>query len=225
MIVCKFGGTSVGDAEAIARTATIIGARRERRPIVVVSALAGATNALLAIAEQAARGQLIGALAAIEALRERHLEQSQLLLAADQAVADDICAELSAMFDELAMLADALNTRRKSVNGAKILIAGVAYKRDTNDVRESPALLILEALREKGAAISFSDPYVPSVVLNGQTLNSLSLTAELMQSMDCVAILTDHSVFDYGLIANFSSLVFDTRNAMKNFSEANVVRL
>jgi aspartate kinase len=110
VIVCKFGGTSVGDAEAIARTASIIGARREQRPVVVVSALAGATNALLAIAEQAARGQLIGALAAIEALRERHLEQSQLLLAADQAVADDIGAELSAMFDELAMLADALNT-------------------------------------------------------------------------------------------------------------------
>ena len=110
MIVCKFGGTSVGDAEAIARTASIIAARRERHPVVVVSALAGATNALLAIAEQAARGQLIGALRAIEELRERHLEQSQRLLAADQAVADDICAELSAMFDELAMLADALNT-------------------------------------------------------------------------------------------------------------------
>src|SRR5436305_1305209 len=105
VIVCKFGGTSVGDAEAIARTATIIAARRDRQPIVVVSELAGATNALLAIAEQAARGQLIGALRAIEELRERHLDQAQLLLAADQAVADDICAELSAMFDELAMLA------------------------------------------------------------------------------------------------------------------------
>jgi aspartate kinase len=110
VIVCKFGGTSVGDAEAIARTAAIIGARRERQPIVVVSALAGATNGLLAIAEQAARGQLIGALRAIEAMRERHLQQTQILLAADQAVADDIASEISAMFDELAMLADALRT-------------------------------------------------------------------------------------------------------------------
>jgi aspartate kinase len=110
VIVCKFGGTSVGDAEAIARTATIIAERRERQPIVVVSALAGATNGLLAIAEQAARGQLIGALRAIEEMRERHLAQTQLLLAADQAVADDIAAEISAMFDELAMLADALRT-------------------------------------------------------------------------------------------------------------------
>jgi aspartate kinase len=110
VIVCKFGGTSVGDAEAIARTATIIAERRERQPIVVVSALAGATNGLLAIAEQAARGQLIGALRAIEEMRDRHLAQTQLLLAADQAVADDIAAEISAMFDELAMLADALRT-------------------------------------------------------------------------------------------------------------------
>jgi aspartate kinase len=110
VIVCKFGGTSVGDAEAIARTATIIAERRERQPVVVVSALAGATNGLLAIAEQAARGQLIGAIRAIEEMRERHLSQTQLLLAADQAVADDIAAEISAMFDELAMLADALHT-------------------------------------------------------------------------------------------------------------------
>jgi aspartate kinase len=110
VIVCKFGGTSVGDAEAIARTATIIAARRERQPIVVVSALAGATNGLLAIAEQAARGQLIGALRSIEALRDRHLQQTQLLLGADQEVADDIASEISAMFDELAMLADALGT-------------------------------------------------------------------------------------------------------------------
>jgi aspartate kinase len=110
VIVCKFGGTSVGDAEAIARTASIIGERRGRHPIVVVSALAGATNQLLAIAEQASRGQLIGALSAIEGMRDRHLQQTQALLADDQAVADDIASELSAMFDELASLAEALRT-------------------------------------------------------------------------------------------------------------------
>ena len=106
-----------------------------------------------------------------------------------------------------------------------MLGVGVAYKRDTNDVRESPALLILDALREKGASICYSDPYVSSIILNGQMLNSVGLTAGLLQSMDCAVILTDHSVFDYGMIANFSSLVFDTRNAMKNFFKANVVRL
>jgi aspartate kinase len=110
VIVCKFGGTSVGDAEAIARTAAIIAQRRTRQPIVVVSALGGTTNQLLQIAEQAAKGQLIGALRAISALRDRHLEQTHLLLSSDAATAADIAGELSAMFDELAALAEALNT-------------------------------------------------------------------------------------------------------------------
>ena len=122
-------------------------------------------------------------------------------------------------------ITDAMNEQGKCLKGAKVLGVGVAYKRDTNDVRESPALLILDALREKGASICYSDPYVSSIILNGQMLNSVGLTAALLQSMDCAVILTDHSVFDYGMIANFSSLVFDTRNAMKNFFKTNVVRL
>ncbi|MDB4899940.1 MAG: aspartate kinase, partial [Gemmatimonadetes bacterium] len=110
MIVCKFGGTSVGDAEAIARTASIIRARLHRKPVVVVSALAGATNQLIQIAEQAAKGQLIGALRAVEGLRDRHLQQTQLLLGKDPSSAQDVAGELSAMFDELAALAEALKT-------------------------------------------------------------------------------------------------------------------
>src|SRR5689334_11590017 len=109
MIVLKFGGTSVGDAEAIARTGRIVATRGDHEPIVVVSALAGVTNALIALAEQAARGQLIGALRSVEALRERHLEQAEKLLGEDENCAD-VCAELSAMIDELAHLAEALNT-------------------------------------------------------------------------------------------------------------------
>jgi len=122
-------------------------------------------------------------------------------------------------------IADALNERRKCLKGAKILGLGVAYKRDTNDVRESPALSVLEALREKGAAVYFSDPHVPSITIKGHPLKSLNLTAELVQSMDCVAILTDHSIFDYQLIADAAPLVYDTRNALKGFSKPNVVRL
>ena len=110
MIVCKFGGTSVGDAEAIARTASIIAGRRERSPVVVVSALGGATNKLLQIAEQASRGQLIGALSAVEGLRDRHLAQTEALLGSNREACEDICGELSAMFDELAALAEALKT-------------------------------------------------------------------------------------------------------------------
>jgi aspartate kinase len=110
VIVCKFGGTSVGDAESIARTASIIKQRRARQPIVVVSALGGATNQLLQIAEQAAKGQLIGALRTVEGLRDRHLAQTELLLCDDKDASNDICGELSAMFDELAHLAEALRT-------------------------------------------------------------------------------------------------------------------
>jgi UDP-N-acetyl-D-glucosamine dehydrogenase len=122
-------------------------------------------------------------------------------------------------------IADALNERRKCLKGAKILGVGAAYKRDTNDVRESPAVSILETLREKGASICYSDPYVPMLTIKGQTLKSQVLSTELLQSMDCVAVLTDHSVLDFSLIASSASLIFDTRNALKDFPKANVVRL
>jgi aspartate kinase len=109
MIVIKFGGTSVGDAEAIERAAQIVAGRSDRKPIVVVSALGGATNALLSIAEQASKGHLIGALRGIEALRERHMQECETLLGSSPA-STEVAAELSVMFDELASLAEALGT-------------------------------------------------------------------------------------------------------------------
>jgi aspartate kinase len=109
VIVLKFGGTSVGDAESIARTGRIVATRADQGPIVVVSALAGVTNTLIAIAEQAAKGHLIGALRSIEGMRERHLQQTEALLG-DTSQAAETCAELSAMIDELAHLAEALAT-------------------------------------------------------------------------------------------------------------------
>jgi aspartate kinase len=109
VIVCKFGGTSVGDAEAITRAASIVAGRRDRQPVVVVSALGGATNELLRVAEQAAKGQLIGALRGVEGLRERHLAQTERLLGGTPEGLD-VATELSAMFDELAALAEALKT-------------------------------------------------------------------------------------------------------------------
>ena len=108
MIVCKFGGTSVGDAEAIKRTASIIAGRRDRNPVVVVSALGGATNVLIALAEQAARGQLIGALRAVQNLRERHMKETAALLGSGEE-SHELMTELSGMFDELASLAEALS--------------------------------------------------------------------------------------------------------------------
>jgi aspartate kinase len=109
MIVCKFGGTSVGDAEAVTRAASIVGSRRDRSPVVVVSALGGTTNELLRVAEQSARGQLIGALRGVEGLRDRHLTQTERLLAGAPD-ASEVSNEISAMFDELAALAEALAT-------------------------------------------------------------------------------------------------------------------
>lgn len=108
MIVCKFGGTSVGDAEAILRSGGIVKERLDRQPIVVVSALGGATNVLLALAEQSARGQLIGALRAVENLRERHMKTAEQLLG-NTADGVDVADDLSGMFDELASLAEALS--------------------------------------------------------------------------------------------------------------------
>lgn len=109
MIVCKFGGTSVQDAEAINRTASIVASRRDRKPIVVVSALGGATNQLLALAEQATRGQLIGAMRAVQSLRERHIAAAEALLGARTADSVDLVDDISGMFDELASLAEALS--------------------------------------------------------------------------------------------------------------------
>ncbi|MDQ6830333.1 MAG: lysine-sensitive aspartokinase 3 [Gemmatimonadota bacterium] len=109
MIVVKFGGTSVGDAESIERAAAIVRTKLPHKPVVVVSALGGATNALLAIAEQATRGQLIGALRGVETLRERHLRETDTLLGEGDA-ADEVKAEISATIDELASLAEALFT-------------------------------------------------------------------------------------------------------------------
>jgi aspartate kinase len=108
VIVVKFGGTSVGDAEAIERTAEIVKGRLDRQPAVVVSALSGATNSLLAIGEQSAKGHLIGALRGVETLRDRHFQQCENLLGTS-AEASEVAAEMSATFDELASLAEALS--------------------------------------------------------------------------------------------------------------------
>ena len=108
MIVIKFGGTSVGDAEAIGRAADIVKGRLDRQPAVIVSALGGATNALLAIGEQSAKGHLIGALRGVESLRDRHFQQCESLLGTSPE-ASEVAAEMSAIFDELASLAEALS--------------------------------------------------------------------------------------------------------------------
>jgi UDP-N-acetyl-D-glucosamine dehydrogenase len=120
---------------------------------------------------------------------------------------------------------DALNDRQKSLKGSRILGLGVAYKRDVNDVRESPALEVLQKLIEKGALVSYSDPYVPEIQIGGSLLRSVELTPAVLQFTDCVVILTDHSVFDYAMIVAHGPLIVDSRNALKNFLAPHISRL
>lgn len=110
---------------------------------------------------------------------------------------------------------DALNRYKKPLNGSKILILGVSYKPNINDMRESPALDIIHLLREKGAAVTYYDPYVPEIEIEGVQMYSEKELSPFLEKADLVAIITNHEKFDYKLILEKSQLIFDARNAMK----------
>jgi len=119
----------------------------------------------------------------------------------------------------------ALNTRRKALNGSKVLVLGLAYKKDVDDLRESPALVILDLLKQGGAEVFYNDPFFPSVGRGRKyALDMKSTPLDDLQKYDCVLIVTDHSSYDYALIVRESQLVVDTRNATKGISAANVVK-
>jgi UDP-N-acetyl-D-glucosamine dehydrogenase len=120
---------------------------------------------------------------------------------------------------------DALNQVGKPLRGTRILILGIAYKRDVDDVRESPALDVLRLFRSKGAQVSYHDPYIPEVNDEDAVLRSVPLTEELLGQCDCVVITTDHQVIDYGFIVRSAALVVDTRNATRAVAGPNVVGL
>jgi UDP-N-acetyl-D-glucosamine dehydrogenase len=111
------------------------------------------------------------------------------------------------------IVAQALNVQGKPVRGSSILVLGAAYKRDVSDVRESPALDVMEVLLERGALIEFHDPYVPEVRLEGHTLRSQPYSAALLAAADCVLLITDHSCFDMDAVLASARLLVDTRNA------------
>lgn len=111
-------------------------------------------------------------------------------------------------------IADALNDREKAIRGSRILALGIAYKRDVDDMRESPSVLVMEILRDRGAVVDYSDPNVPVFPKMREhkfDLKSVPLTPEALASYDAVVLLTDHSDFDYEMIAEHSKLVVDTR--------------
>jgi len=105
---------------------------------------------------------------------------------------------------------------KKSLNGAKILLLGVAYKKDINDLRESPALEIIKKLEEEGAIVSYYDPYISKFINNGKEYKSLKeLTAEELEEKDIIIITTAHTKVDYKIIVRNAKAVFDTRNVIK----------
>jgi len=119
-------------------------------------------------------------------------------------------------------LTDALNERRRSLKGARVLVLGVAYKRDLDDTRESPALKLLDLLVKKGAEVGYHDPYVPVLGRSRHYdfhLQSVPLTGEELRRWDAVIIATDHAVFDYAMIVDASVLVVDTRNATRSVTK------
>jgi UDP-N-acetyl-D-glucosamine dehydrogenase len=119
---------------------------------------------------------------------------------------------------------NALNEKGKAVKGSHVHVAGVAYKRNIDDMRESPALDVILLLRKRGAKVTYSDPYVPQLKLDGLQLKSDELIPSA-EAADCVVIITDHSTFDYRKLLAASNLVVDTRNALKGMDSPKIVRL
>ena len=117
-------------------------------------------------------------------------------------------------------IADALNTQRKALNGSHVLVVGVAYKRDIDDIRESPSLDVMSVLDQKGTRVSYTDPFVPSLPARAwhgtSDLESVEIDPAVLAGVDCVVILTDHSSIDYASIAAAAPLVVDARNAIKS---------
>jgi UDP-N-acetyl-D-glucosamine dehydrogenase len=134
------------------------------------------------------------------------------------------------------LVADGLNDESKAMKGSRILLLGVAYKKDIDDVRESPALSIIDRLRAKGADVRYYDPFVSEVRFDdahieasGEPLNSVELNDAELRDADCVIIVTDHSQIDYGRVTQLASLIVDTRNALngdvRRESQARIIRL
>lgn len=128
------------------------------------------------------------------------------------------------------LVQDSLNEHSKALKGSRILVLGVAYKRDINDVRESPSITIIDQLLNKGAEVSYHDPFIANTRLDGAgSLSSVTLSDEALESSDCVVIVTDHSSIDYSRVVRLAPLIVDTRNITRGLGlpefESKVVRL
>jgi UDP-N-acetyl-D-glucosamine dehydrogenase len=132
---------------------------------------------------------------------------------------------ISMPYHVITSIASALNRQKKALNGARVLILGVAYKKDIDDLRESPALTIIELLQNEGAQVSYNDPYIPFIGRGRKyNLQMKSVAVEQLDQYDCVLIVTDHSSYDYPAIVENARLLVDTRNATKRISSPKIVR-
>ncbi len=122
-------------------------------------------------------------------------------------------------------VADMLNDRGKSLKGSRVLLVGVSYKKDVPDLREAPALKVLEKLHRKGSHLLYHDPLVPSLPWHYGALESVPLTEEVLHGVDCVVLLTDHSCLDRDLLVRAAPVILDTRNALPGYRQSSVIRL
>jgi UDP-N-acetyl-D-glucosamine dehydrogenase len=120
---------------------------------------------------------------------------------------------------------DALNIKKKSVNGSRLLILGVAYKKDIDDTRESPAVDVINLLKQKGADIIYNDPHVPQLKTDSLRIKSTELSEKLLKETDATIIITDHSTYDYQWIVKHAGLIIDTRNATRSLKSPKIVKL
>ncbi|HEX6941641.1 MAG TPA: nucleotide sugar dehydrogenase, partial [Gemmatimonadaceae bacterium] len=141
----------------------------------------------------------------------------------------DLASEINSEMPEYVVrkVARALNDDQRSVKGSRVLIMGIAYKRDIDDMRESPALDVMRLLEERGAQVDYHDPWVASFRENGHSKSGVPLNTEVLERADAVVIITDHSNVDYQMVADHARLVVDTRNATTKLkaSRARIVPL
>ena len=120
----------------------------------------------------------------------------------------------------LILIIKGLNRKQKSIKGSKILVVGVSYKKNVNDVRESPALDVMKLLNNNGAFTYYYDPLVPSIQINDENIDGLEhITSDFLLDIDAVIIITDHDCINFDFIAKHSNLIIDTRNIIKTKSE------
>ncbi|MDX1412972.1 MAG: nucleotide sugar dehydrogenase [Candidatus Promineifilaceae bacterium] len=139
----------------------------------------------------------------------------------------ELAAEVNRYMPEFVVgkIMNALNQQSKAVNGSQILILGVAYKPNIGDVRESPALDVIHLLLQKGACVSFNDPFVKEIEIDGSRIQGSELTIDVLENADCVVVITDHQIYDWDFVSEHAKLIVDSRNAVVTEGKSKVIKL